>query len=73
MQTNKIIELLIEDMNSKLSGKYELNYEGFVLSLKKNNDVYCLYVSSNVHEVFDYLLAIDSFIDGLNKLNERDE
>lgn len=34
--TNKDIELMIEIMNIKLSGTYELNYDGICLNLKKN-------------------------------------
>ena len=73
MQKHKFVELLIETMNSKLSGQYELSYADFVLNLKRKNDEYCLYVSSNDHDVFEYLLAIDSFIDGLTKLYERNK
>lgn len=71
MARNIELVLMIDIINRKLSGKYELNYDGIYLNLKKNNKYHCLYVSSNEHDVFDYLLVIDSFIDGLNKLNER--
>lgn len=65
MLKNKELKLMVEIMNCKLSGDYELIYDGIYLKLKKNNREYCLYVSSNEHEVFERLLAIDSFIDGL--------
>lgn len=69
MLKNEIIENLIENVNIKLSGKYELNYDGIYLNLKKNNKQYCIYVSSNIHEVFDHILVIDSFIDAMNELD----
>lgn len=71
MSVNKDLELMIEIMNIKLSGKCELNYDGICLNLKKKDTEFCIYVSSDVHEVFDRLLAIDSFITGLLELNER--
>lgn len=70
---NKELKLMIEIMNCKLFGDYELIYDGIYLKLKKKDKEYCLYVSSNVHEVFDRLLAIDSFITGIVELNERCE
>lgn len=73
MLKNKDLYLMIAIMNCKLSGKYELNYDGICLNLKKKGAEYCLYVSSNDHEVFERLLAIDSFITGLLYLNERGE
>ena len=71
--TNKDLELMIEIMNIKLYGTYELNYDGICLNLKKKDKEFCIYVSSDAHEVFERLLAIDSFITGIAKLNERDE
>lgn len=71
MLKNKDLELMIEIMNIKLSGMYELNYDGIYLNLKKNNLEYCLYVSSNEHKVFDHLLVIDSFIDGLQVIERK--
>ena len=73
MLKNKDLELMIEIMNIKLSGKYELNYDGICLNLKKKDIEYCIYVSSDVHDVFERLLAIDSFITGLVELDERVE
>lgn len=73
MIKNKDLELMINIMNIKLSGKYELNYDGICLNLKKKDAEFCIYVSSDVHEVFERLLAIDSFITGLLELNERGE
>ncbi len=73
MLKNKDIELMIEIMNIKLSGNYELNYDGICLNLKKKDAEFCIYVSSDVHEVFERLLAIDSFISGLQDLKERCE
>lgn len=69
MVKNEIIESLIENVNLKLTGGYELNYDGIYLNLKRNNKQYCIYVSSNIHEVFDYLLVIDSFIYAMNELD----
>lgn len=71
MLKNKDLELVIDIMNIKLSGKYELNYDGICLNLKKKDAEFCIYVSPDVHEVFKRLLAIDSFITGLLELNER--
>lgn len=73
MARNIELVLMIDIMNRKLSGKYELNYNGIYLNLKKNNKEHCLYISSNEHDVFDYLIVIDSFIDGLHDLKERGE
>lgn len=70
---NKDLELMIKIMNIKLSGKYELNYDGICLNLKKKDKEYCIYVSSDEHDVFERLLAIDSFITGIVELNERYE
>ena len=71
--TNKDLELMIEIMNIKLCGTYELNYDGICLNLKKKDIEFCIYVSSDVHEVFGRLFAIDSFITGIAELNERVE
>ena len=73
MLKNEAVELLIKHINIKLLGKYELNYDGIYLNLKKNNLECCIYVSSNEHKVFYHLLVIDSFIDGLQDLKERVE
>ena len=73
MAVNKDLELMIEIMNIKLSGTYELNYDGICLNLKKKDIEFCIYVSSDVHEVFERLLAIDSFITVIAELNERIE
>jgi hypothetical protein len=73
MLNNDIIDILIENINIKLTGGCEIEYDGISLNLKKNNLEYCLYVSSNEHKVFDHLLVIDSFIDGLQDLKERCE
>lgn len=73
MLKSEAVQLLIKNININLYGKYELNYDGIYLNLKKNNLEYCLYVSSNEHKVFDHLLVIDSFIDGLQDLKERCE
>lgn len=70
---NKEIVLMIEIMNDKLSGRYELNYDGICLNLKKKDIEFCIFVSSDVHEVFERLLAIDSFITGIVEVNERYE
>mgnify|MGYP000059531596 CR=1 FL=1 len=72
MAVNKDLDLMIEIMNAKLSGRYELNYDGICLNLKKKYKEYCIYVSSDVHDVFERLLAIDSFITGLHYLNRKD-
>ena len=71
--TNKDVQLMIEIMNSKLSGTYELNYDGIGLDLKKKDIEFCIYASSDVNEVFEVLLAIDSFIAGIAEINERVE
>lgn len=71
MLKNEAVELLIKHINIKLLGKYELNYDGIYLNLKKNNLEYCLYISSNEHKVFDHLLVIDSFIDGLQVIERK--
>ena len=71
MAVNRDLELMIELMNIKLSGMYELNYDGICLNLKKNDIEFCIFVSSDVHEVFERLLAIDSFITGIAEVNER--
>lgn len=73
MLKSEAVQLLIKHININLYGMYELNYDGIYLNLKKNNFEYCLYVSSNEHKVFDYLLVIDSFIAGLQGLNESGE
>lgn len=73
MAVNRDLDLMIEIMNIKLSGKYELNYDGICLNLKKKDKEYCIYVSSDEHDVFERLLAIDSFITGLHYLKERGE
>ena len=73
MLKNKDLELMIELMNIKLSGKYELNYDGICLNLKKGDAEFCIYVSSDLHDVFERLLAIDSFITGVLELKERGE
>lgn len=70
MLKNKDLELMIELVNIKLSGKYEVNYDGICLNLKKKDAEFCIYVSSDLHDVFKRLLAIDSFITGLLVLNE---
>lgn len=73
MLKNKDLELMIELVNIKLSGKYEVNYDGIYLNLKKKDAEFCIYVSSDLHDVFKRLLAIDSFITGLLVLKERGE
>lgn len=73
MLKNKTVELLIKHININLYGMYELNYDGICLNLKKKDIEYCIYVSSDVHDVFERLLAIDSFITGIAELNERVE
>lgn len=71
MLKNKDLELMIELVNIKLSGKYEVNYDGICLNLKKKDAESCIYVSSDLHDVFKRLLAIDSFITGVLELKER--
>lgn len=69
MLNNDIIDILIESINIKLTGGYEIEYDGISLNLKRNNKKQCIYVSSSYHNVFDKLLVIDTFIYAMNELD----
>lgn len=75
METSaRILNQMINQVNLKLSemekGCYiELN--GCVLDLVKGNEGFCLFVESDRHEMFKFLMYIENFIHAFVELNER--
>lgn len=72
--TSSILKQMINQVNLKLEEMekdFYIELNGCVLDLVKGNEGYCLFVESDRHAMFDFLMHIDHFICGFVVLNER--
>lgn len=70
--TKDLLDQMIKQVNLNLKEKdFHLELNGCILDLVKGNERYCLFVESDIHAMFAYLMYIDDFIYGFVKLNER--
>lgn len=71
-----LLNQMINQVNLKLEEMekgYYIELNGCILDIVKGDERYCLLVESDRHAMFTFLMHIDDFIYGLNKLNERSE
>ena len=74
--TSSILKQMINQVNltlEEMEKGYYIELNGCILDLVKGNDRYCLFVSSDRHEMFKFLMYIENFIYVFDKLNERGE
>lgn len=74
--TRDIVKQFIKQINLKLEemerGVY-IDLNGCILDLVKENERCCILVTSDMHEIFSFLMDIDNFIYAFVKLKERGE
>ena len=72
--TTGLLKQMINQVNLKLTEMergYYIELNGCILDLVKGIDRYCLFVSSDRHEMFKFLMYVENFIYAFVELHER--